>query len=212
MPPAPTDAISEYGPNLSPALGMKFLCYPMEMALEFTTSFHKESLEVFRYYKRLADRSMAQLDDPDFFRVIDNDANSIAVILKHLTGNMRSRFTNFLTEDGEKPWRNRDAEFEAPLLTREALLQDWEAAWNLVFNELEALTEDHLTRAVTVRGDPHSVMQAILRQVAHYSHHIGQIVLLAKHYKGADWKTPSIPKGQSEEFTRRVKAGEIPQR
>jgi len=182
------------------------------MALEFTISFHKESLEVFRAYKRYAERAIEQLDDADLFRAIDPGANSIAILIKHMTGNMRSRFTNFLSEDGEKPWRNRDTEFEDPLLTRESLLRDWEDGWAVVFGELGALTDDDMQRIVSVRGDPHSVMQAILRQVGHYAQHVGQIVLLAKHYKGADWKSPSIPKGQSEEFTRRVKAGEIPQR
>lgn len=191
---------------------MDFLCYPKEMALEFTTSFHKESLEVFRAYKRYAERAMEQLSDDDLFRVIDGDTNSIAIIVKHMTGNMRSRFTNFLTEDGEKPWRNRDTEFEDPVSTREALMQDWENGWAVVFREIGALADDDMARVVTVRGDPHSIMQAILRQVGHYAQHVGQIVLLAKHYKGAEWKSPSIPKGQSDEFTRRVKAGEIPQR
>lgn len=222
-------AISEYGPNLSPALGMKFICYPNraratpkrvrraryprnDMAFEFTTSFHKESLESFRAYKRYAERAIEQLSDEDLFRVASPGGNSIAIIVKHMTGNMRSRFTNFLTEDGEKPWRNRDTEFEAPLSTREALLQDWEDGWAVVFRELGALTDGDMACTVTVRGDPHSIMQAILRQVAHYAQHVGQIVLLAKQYKGDEWISPSIPRGQSEAFNRRVKAGEIPQR
>lgn len=184
----------------------------MEMALEFTTSFHKDALSLFHYYKRLAERAMEQLSDDELFRTIDGDANSIAIIVKHMTGNMRSRFTNFLDEDGEKPWRNRDAEFQDPLLTRQAVLDDWASAWDVLFGAIEPLTDDDMNRTVTVRGEPHSVMQAILRQVAHYAHHTGQIVLLAKHYRGEAWQSLSVPKGQSAEFTSRVRAGEISQR
>lgn len=184
----------------------------MEMALEFTTSFPKDALSLFRYYKHLAERAIEQVSDEELFLAIDGEANSIAIIVKHMTGNMRSRFTNFLVEDGEKPWRNRDAEFQDPILTRQAMLDDWDGAWQVLFDAIEPLTDDDMNRTVTVRGEPHSVMQAILRQVAHYSHHVGQIVLLAKHFRGPEWRTLSVPKGKSAEFTQRVQAGEISQR
>lgn len=182
------------------------------MALKFTTSYLEDSLELFRHYKRLADRAMAQVSDEQLFAALDPEANSIAIVVKHMAGNMRSRFTDFLTTDGEKPTRNRDSEFVDPALTRAALLADWEDGWSRVFSALEPLTDDDLDRTVTIRGEAHSVMQAINRQVAHYAHHIGQIVLLAKHYAGDRWETLSVPRNQSAEFNRRVAAGEASQR
>jgi hypothetical protein len=182
------------------------------MALKFTTSYLEDSLELFRYYKKLADRAMAQVADEHLFAVLDGESNSIAIIVKHMAGNMRSRWTDFLTTDGEKATRNRDAEFEEPAATREALLRDWEDGWACVFNALEPLTDDDLDRAVFIRGEAHSVMQAINRQVAHYAHHIGQIVLLAKHFAEQGWQSLSIPRRQSTEFNRRVAVGEASQR
>jgi hypothetical protein len=182
------------------------------MPLEFTTSYLKDSLTLFRYYKTLAERAMAQLGEEQLFATLDGEMNSIAVIVKHIAGNMRSRWTDFLTTDGEKPDRNRDSEFEEPPPTREALLRLWEDGWQRVFGALEPLTDDDLGRTVRIRGEAHSVMQAINRQIGHYAHHIGQIVLLAKHFKGADWQSLSIPKGKSVEFERKVKAGEASQR
>lgn len=182
------------------------------MALEFTTSYLKDSLAVFRYYKGLAERAMAQLTDEQLVAVPDAESNSIAVIVKHMTGNMRSRFTDFLTSDGEKPDRRRDLEFVDPLATREELMASWETGWACVFGALEPLGEDDLARTVTIRGEAHSVMQAINRQVAHYSYHCGQIVFLAKHLRAGAWKPLSVGRGQSEEFNRRVRAGEVSQR
>lgn len=182
------------------------------MALKFTTSYLEDSIELFRYYKKLADRAMAQIADEHLFAALDAESNSIAIIVKHMAGNMRSRWTDFLTSDGEKAGRNRDGEFEQPAKTREALLQDWENGWACVFSALEPLTDDDLDRTVSIRGEAHSVMQAINRQVAHYSNHIGQIVLLARHYAGADWQSLSIPRRKSAEFNRRVAAGEASQR
>jgi hypothetical protein len=182
------------------------------MALEFTTSYLKDSIALFRYYKTLAERAMAQLTDQQLVAVLDRESNSIAVIVKHVTGNMRSRFTDFLTTDGEKPDRQRDTEFVDPPETREALMAVWEAGWACTLAALEPLTEDDLARTVTIRGEAHSVMQAINRQVAHYSYHCGQIVLLAKHLSHADWKPLTVGRGQSEEFNRRVRAGEASQR
>jgi hypothetical protein len=182
------------------------------MALTFTTSYIEDSLAVFRYYKKLADRAMEQVTEPQLFAQLDDEANSIAIIVKHMTGNMRSRWTDFLTSDGEKPSRNRDSEFADPPATREALLHDWDDGWNCVFHAIEPLTDDDLGRTVTIRGEAHSVMQAINRQLAHYPHHIGQIVLLAKHYAGNQWKSLSVPRNQSAEFNRKVAAGEASQR
>jgi hypothetical protein len=182
------------------------------MALKFTTSYLEDSLELFRYYKRLADRAMAQIADEHLFALLDDESNSIAIVVKHMAGNMRSRWTDFLTSDGEKPTRDRDSEFENPAATRAALMSDWESGWACVFNALEPLTDDDLERTVMIRGEAHSVMQAINRQVAHYAHHIGQIVLLAKHFAGQDWKSLTVPRGQSAEFNRRVASGEASQR
>ena len=182
------------------------------MALRFTTSYVADSLTLFRYYKGLVERAIAQLSDEQLLTVLDGEANSIAVIVKHLTGNMRSRFTDFLTSDGEKASRDRDAEFEDPPESREELMALWEEGWRCVFTALEPLPEEDLQRTVTIRGEAHSVMQAINRQVAHYSYHCGQIVLLAKHFKSDQWQSLSIPRRKSAEFNRRVEAGEASQR
>jgi len=182
------------------------------MALEFTTSYVEDSLELFRHYKKLAERAMAQVGDEDLFTALDGESNSIAIVVKHMAGNMRSRWTDFLTTDGEKPDRNRDTEFEDPPATREALLQVWEDGWNRVFTALEPLSDADLGRTITIRGEAHSVMQAINRQVAHYANHIGQIVLLAKHFAGDGWKSLTVPRKGSADFNRRVAAGEASQR
>jgi hypothetical protein len=182
------------------------------MPHQFTTSYIEESLVVFRQYKKMAESAMAQLSDDQLFAALDGEMNSIALIVKHMTGNMRSRWTNFLTSDGEKPDRDRDTEFIEPSATREALLERWETGWKIVFDAIEPLTGADLTRTVTIRGEPHSVMQAINRQVAHYASHIGQIIFLAKHLAGSNWKTLSVARNRSAEFTRRVTAGEASQR
>jgi uncharacterized damage-inducible protein DinB len=182
------------------------------MALRFTVSYLEDSLTLFRYYKNLAERAMAQATDEQLLAVLDEEMNSIAVIVKHMSGNMRSRWTNFLTSDGEKPDRDRDAEFTDPCSTREALLANWEEGWQCLFNALEGLSEQDLQRTVTIRGEAHSVIQAINRQVAHYAYHCGQIVLLAKHFRHAEWKSLSVPRRQSAEFNRRVITGEASQR
>jgi uncharacterized damage-inducible protein DinB len=182
------------------------------MALRFTTSYPADSLDLFRYYKNLTERAMAQVTDEQLLTVLDGEMNSIAVIVKHMAGNMRSRWTDFLTSDGEKPNRDRDAEFVDPPATREALLAVWEEGWQCLFRALEPLSEQDLQRTVTIRGEAHSVMQAINRQVAHYSYHCGQIVFLAKHFQHDEWKSLSVPRRQSAEFNRRVHAGEASQR
>jgi uncharacterized damage-inducible protein DinB len=182
------------------------------MPLKFTTSYLEDSLALFRYYKALAEKAMAQVTDEQLLAVLDSEMNSIAVIVKHMVGNMRSRWTDFLTSDGEKPNRDRDTEFADPPATREALLATWEEGWQCIFTALEPLSDKDLLRTVTVRGEPHSVMQAINRQIAHYSYHCGQIVFIAKHFRSNDWKSLSVPRGQSASFNSRVLAGEASQR
>ena len=182
------------------------------MALKFTTSYIEDALAVFRQYKQLGERAMAQVTDDQLFRLLDEEANSIAIIVKHMTGNMRSRWTDFLTTDGEKPNRNRDSEFVDPPATREALMSDWENGWACVFRAIEPLTDADLSRTITIRGEAHSVMQAINRQLAHYPQHVGQIILLAKHWAGPHWQSLSVPRNKSSEFNRAVGAGEASQR
>jgi Protein of unknown function (DUF1572) len=150
--------------------------------------------------------------DEQLFATLDPESNSIAIIVKHLAGNMRSRWTGFLTTDGEKPDRRRDVEFIDPPPTRRDLLQAWEDGWKRLFETLESLSDDDLKRTITIRGEAHSVMQAVNRQVAHYGLHVGQIVLLAKHFAGSEWKPVSVPRGQSAEFNRQVASGERSQR
>src|SRR6266496_3122344 len=177
------------------------------MPLKFTTSYLEDSLAVFQYYKKLAERAMAQVTDEQLFATLDDEANSIAVVVKHMAGNMRSRWTDFLTSDGEKPDRNRDSEFVDPPETREGVMAAWDEGWNRVFGALEPLTDADMSRTVTIRGEAHSVMQAINRQIAHYAHHIGQIVFLAKHFAGTRRESLSVPTNRSAEFKRRVSAG-----
>jgi len=182
------------------------------MTLRFTASYLEDSLSLFRYYKNLVERAIAQLTDEQLLVAPDSESNSVAIIVKHMVGNMQSRWPDFLTTDGEKPGRNRDAEFEDPPVTREALLASWEDGWRCVFRALEPLTDADLGRSVTIRGEPHSVMQCINRQLAHYSYHCGQIVFLAKHLRSSAWECLTIPRRKSAEFNRRVAAGEASQR
>jgi hypothetical protein len=182
------------------------------MALKLTTSYLEDSLELFRYYKGLAERAIEQTPEDALFRALDTESNSIAIIVKHMAGNMRSRWTDFLTTDGEKPDRNRDTEFEHPPRSRDELLRMWEDGWARLFSALEPLSDADLEKTVLIRGEAHSVMQAINRQVAHYANHIGQIVLLAKHFAGDGWRPLTIPRSRSGDFNRRVAAGEASQR
>jgi len=159
------------------------------------------ALQTFRDYKQLAERAFAQTSDEDFFRTIDAESNSIAVNLKHIAGNMLSRWTDFLTTDGEKPERNRDLEFVMlPETTRAEMIVYWERGWASVFAAIEPLTPDDLMRTITIRSQDHTVVQAINRQLAHYAYHIGQIVYLAKHFKSSEWKSLSVPKNKSADF------------
>jgi hypothetical protein len=182
------------------------------MALKFTTSYIEDALAVFKQYKLLGERAMAQVSDSQLFASLDEESNSIAIIVKHMTGNMRSRWTDFLTTDGEKPDRNRDGEFVEPPAAREALMREWEDGWARVFGAIEPLTDADMGRVVTIRGEEHSVMQAINRQLAHYPQHVGQIILLAKHYAGDRWQTLSVARNRSAEFNRKVATGEASQR
>ncbi len=182
------------------------------MALVFTTSYVEDAEAIFHQYKRLAEGAMAQVSDEQLCATLDSEMNSIAVIVKHMAGNMRSRWTDFLTTDGEKPSRNRDGEFEDPPATRTELMALWDDGWRCLFTALEGLTDADLVRTITIRSEAHSVMQAINRQVAHYPYHCGQIIFLAKHLQASNWKSLSVPRKQSAEFNRRVDAGEASQR
>ncbi len=163
--------------------------------------FLEEAKARFRMVRGLADRALAQVEAAWWFEGPGPGENSIAVVMKHLSGNMRSRWTEFLTTDGEKPDRNRDGEFEiGPADTVEALRARWEEGWALLFRTLDGLSEDDLVRVVAIRGEPHTVLQAVSRQMTHYAYHVGQVVLLARHLAGPGWKSLSIPRGRSKDF------------
>lgn len=156
-----------------------------------------------RGYKRLSEGALAQLKDEDFFVALDPESNSIAILIKHISGNMRSRFSDFLTTDGEKPDRHRDGEFElSDKTTRADLMNSWEEGWRVVFGVLDSLTPEDVMRTVQIRQEPHTVVQALNRALAHYATHLGQIVFLAKHFRSSEWQTLSVPRGKSEEFNR----------
>ena len=182
------------------------------MAHQLSSSYLQDSIGLFHYYKKLAERAMAQCPDDALFVTLDAESNSIALIVKHMSGNMRSRWMDFLTTDGEKPDRNRDSEFESPVGSRAELLEKWERGWKYVFDALEPLTEADLTRTVTIRTEPHTVMQAINRQVAHYAHHVGQILFVAKHLtftQTGKWESLSVPRGKSAEINAKTAAGKL---
>jgi hypothetical protein len=168
---------------------------------DVATQYLDEAHRQFRGHKRLAEGAMAQLKDHELFLTLDPESNSIALIVKHMAGNMRSRFTDFLTTDGEKLDRYRDQEFELSLTTTRAdLTKLWEEGWARLFSTIEALKPEDVMRKVTVRGEPHTVLQAINRQIAHYAYHTGQIVFVAKHIRSGKWKSLSIPRGKSEDY------------
>lgn len=161
----------------------------------------EEARRQLRGHKRMGEGAMSQLQDEQFFITLDPEANSVAILVKHLAGNMRSRFTDFLTTDGEKPDRFRDREFElTPATARADVMKWWEDGWACVFAAIDPLQPEDVMRMVTIRGEPHTVLQAINRQIAHYAAHIGQIVFLAKHLRSSEWKTLTIPRGKSEEY------------
>jgi len=160
-----------------------------------------DALQTLRDYKKLAEGALAQISDEEFFKTIDEETNSIAVNMKHMAGNMISRWTDFLTTDGEKPERDRDMEFEMlPRTTRDDMLAYWEQGWKRVFDAIRPLQPGDLMRTVTIRGQEHTVVQAINRQLAHYAYHTGQIVFLAKHFKSTGWQSLSVPQNKSAEF------------
>jgi uncharacterized damage-inducible protein DinB len=185
------------------------------MAHQLTTLYTKDAVDLFQYYKRLAERALEQCPDEGLFSPLDAESNSIAIIVKHMAGNMRSRWTDFLTTDGEKPDRNRDTEFEEAPSSRAELIAIWERGWESLFEALEPLTDADLTRTVTIRTEPHSVMQAINRQIAHYSYHVGQIVFLSKHFAAnatGSWASLTVPRNKSRDFNADVASGRKSQR
>lgn len=154
----------------------------------------------FLYYKTLGEKAMEQLEPEQLFVAINEDTNNIATIVKHLSGNMLSRWTDFLTTDGEKEWRNRDAEFENDLLTKEAILNAWNKGWDCLFNALKDLQPEQLSQIIYIRNEGHSVIEAINRQLAHYPYHVGQVVFYAKQLKNTNWESLSIPKNNSKKY------------
>jgi hypothetical protein len=169
--------------------------------------FLEDAIGRFRKIKKLGERAIAQVpDDALLFRQLDPESNSIAVIVRHMAGNMHSRWTDFLTTDGEKADRDRDGEFVERETTRDELLATWERGWERVFAAVEALTGDDAMRTVTIRAEPHTVVQAVLRQVEHYGYHVGQIVFLAKHLASDRWRSLSVPRGQSLAFTEKMRS------
>jgi len=195
------------------------------MTNELAKHYLETALAEFRSLKKLGERALEQLDQDQFFATLDPESNSIAVLVKHLAGNMRSRWVDFLTSDGEKPDRNRDQEFVIDeTTTRQQVMEWWEQGWQYVFSAVEPLQPEDALRTVVIRHEPHTVVQAISRQTAHYATHVGQIVFLAKHLKSENWKTLSVPRGQSEQFNQmmtertkssdgsRTMAGDVPMR
>jgi Protein of unknown function (DUF1572) len=168
---------------------------------DLATHYLEEMKRQFRGHKRMGEAAMAQLEDKDFFVSLDPESNSVAALVKHIAGNARSRFTDFLSSDGEKPDRFRDQEFEVSAkTTRAEVLGWWEQAWTHVFSALDSLQPEDVQRTVTIRNEPHTVMQALNRALAHYAQHTGQIVFLAKHLRSSSWQTLSIPRGKSEDY------------
>jgi len=167
-------------------------------------NYQADAIRSFRNYKKLAERAIDQVSDDEFFATIDEEANSIALLVKHIAGNLRSRWTDFLTTDGEKPWRHRDDEFEMASLNRADLMASWEGAWVTVLDEVSKLTDADLGKTVTVRRQPLRIDEALHRSLAHTAYHVGQIVYLAKEMRGDGWRTLSIPKGKSEEYNRQA--------
>ena len=159
-----------------------------------------DTIRSFRSYKHLAERALEQVTDEEFFVQIDPESNSIGIIVKHIAGNLRSRWRDFLTTDGEKPDRHRDTEFELVEDTRDSIMEAWESGWRTLFDTLDDLSLEDIARTVTIRGEPHTVIEAINRQLTHYSYHVGQIVFLAKHLRSSEWKTLSVPRDRSKEY------------
>jgi hypothetical protein len=169
--------------------------------LVISEEYHSDALSSLRAYKKLADKAIEQTKEDEFFVTLDEESNSIAVVMKHMAGNMLSRWTDFLNSDGEKPDRNRDMEFVIdPQTSKDDVIAYWERGWQCVFDAIEPLSADDFQKRVMIRGQEHTIVQAINRQLMHYSYHIGQIVFIAKHFRSSDWKSLSIPRNRSAEF------------
>lgn len=167
------------------------------------SNYLKSVVNRFETYKSLGEKTFIQLSEEDIHWQYNEASNSIAITVKHIVGNMLSRFTNFLTEDGEKSWRHRDTEFEDPYSSKSEMMEAWEKGWQCVFDAIQPLNEDMLEKTVLIRNEEHTIIEALNRQLAHYAYHIGQIVYVARILKGNDWKSLSIPKGKSEEFNKK---------
>jgi hypothetical protein len=173
----------------------------VKVVTDVAAQYLEEMKRQFRGHKRMGEAAVAQLEDKDIFATLDPESNSVAALIKHIAGNARSRFTDFLTSDGEKPDRFRDQEFEiSEETTRQEVLDWWEQGWTRVFSTLDSLNPEDVQRTITIRQEPHSVMQALNRALAHYAQHIGQIVFLSKHLRSSQWRTLSIPRGESENY------------
>lgn len=172
------------------------------MATQMIHNYHADAIQSFRNYKKLAERAIEQISDKEFFAIIDKESNSVAIIVKHIAGNLHSRWRDFLSSDGEKPDRDRDAEFEMVADTRESLMEFWESGWQTLFDNIEPLTVEDFSKTIVIRGEPHTIVEAINRQLTHYAYHVGQIVFLAKHLKSADWETLSVPRNRSAQFNK----------
>lgn len=175
------------------------------MSDELVRDYLEDSILQFRKMKELGEKAMLQISDEEFFVLPDEESNSVALTVKHISGNLRSRWTDFLTTDGEKDWRKRDTEFCLTASdSRDPLMQAWQTGWQVLFEALEPLQIADFDKKITIRGEPHSIVQAINRQLTHYSYHIGQIVFLAKHLKSTEWKTLSVARNSSEEFRQKM--------
>jgi hypothetical protein len=170
------------------------------MTEQIIQNYHSDALQSFRNYRKLAERAIEQISDEDFFKTIDPESNSVAVIVKHIAGNLHSRWRDFLNSDGEKPDRHRDTEFEMIGDTRQSLMRFWETGWQTLFDNIERLTTDDFSKTIPIRGEPHTIVEAINRQLTHYAYHVGQIVFLAKHLRSSDWKTLTVPRNKSAQF------------
>lgn len=172
--------------------------------MTFEEGFLQDTVKRFKNYKDLGEKTFAQLEDKDFFFLASPESNSIAIIVQHMHGNMMSRFTNFLTEDGEKTWRTRDAEFETATNSKEDVINLWNEGWQCVFNAIAGLKPEDLTKTIYIRSEPLAVYDALLRQLAHYPHHVGQILFIGKMIKDSDWQSLSIPKNKSREYNNKM--------
>jgi hypothetical protein len=172
------------------------------MSDQIIQNYLEDAVMSFSNYKKLAEKAMAQIGDEEFFAAIDEEANSVAVIVKHVAGNLVSRWTDFLTSDGEKPDRDRDTEFEMTGDTRESLMEFWERGWQTLFDSIVPLTPADFARSIQIRSEPHTIAEALNRQMTHYAYHVGQIVFLAKHFRSSKWKTLSVPRNRSAEFNK----------